>query len=185
MFCITRSLMPSRSSSLVTGRLLLVRLRNPVLPIRQADEALVLQLVHHLLADRAVEDGVGLACVAEQEGRIPQRHFLGDADQRRGGADHRLLRAADQCHEDGAHRSACGRFQPLVRSASDSRHVVETGSRRRCRVISTHESRLGCARRIARSNKGSTGRAASPRWPRRDAPIAQRPTATRVRQGSA
>jgi hypothetical protein len=67
-----------------------------VLPVDQADQALVLQLGAHLVADRAVEQGVGFLGAVEQERRVPQRHFLADADQGRGRADHHLLRAADQ-----------------------------------------------------------------------------------------
>ena len=40
--------------------------------------------------------GIGLLGTAEQERRVPHRHFLGDAHQGRGGTDHHFLRPTDQ-----------------------------------------------------------------------------------------
>src|SRR5690606_23835797 len=68
-----------------------------VLPVDQADQSLFLQCVHHLLANRTIEDVIGLLFAFEQERRIPDRHLLGDADQGRGRADHHFLRTAHQC----------------------------------------------------------------------------------------
>ena len=78
------------------GALAVGQVAKAVFPIHQADQALVLQLGFDFVANRAVQQDVSLAGVADEKRRVPQRHFLGDAHQCGRGADHHLLRAANQ-----------------------------------------------------------------------------------------
>jgi hypothetical protein len=55
-----------------------------------------LELLEQRLADRAVEQRVGLLEAGDQERQVEQRVFLDHADQARGRADHELLHAALQ-----------------------------------------------------------------------------------------
>lgn len=78
------------------GRLLLVTLRNPRVPVAEGHEAFLGQLGDECLAQGTVEQGVGLGEAADGKGEVDQAELLDDARERRGGRRRHLLDAALQ-----------------------------------------------------------------------------------------
>jgi hypothetical protein len=96
LFCITRSLMPSMSSSLVTARLLLVRLRKPFSQYTRPTRPFSCSLSITFWPTGPSSTASASLALLNRKGVSQIGHFLGDAHQRGGGADHHFLRAADQ-----------------------------------------------------------------------------------------
>ena len=96
LFCITRTFTPEKSSTFWTGLREFVRIAEAVLPIGEVDEADRRQLVGDVLAEGAIEHGVGLLLVGEEEGQVEDAEIGQDADEGRRGGDHHLLGAGPQ-----------------------------------------------------------------------------------------